>query len=72
MPVERKVLLQFRDERHGVTFRVERWFVVLDHKMESIVRPCLVWEDDDGTERVVVMSSKELRAVMQSLGTFEK
>lgn len=72
MPVERKVLLQFRDEEHGVTFRVERWFIVMDHKIESVVRPCLVWEDENGTERVVLLGRAELKDVMTALSTFYK
>lgn len=71
MRTQRTVLAQYRDENNAVTFRVERWFVALDHPAESVVKPVLVWEDDNGTERIVLLDSKALEEVITILTTFK-
>ncbi len=69
--VERTVLLQFKDEDNAVTFRVERWFMAADHRTESVIKAALVWDSDEkDVEQVVLMGTKEVRAVIGELTPF--
>lgn len=71
MNVERTVLLEFRDEEHGVTFRVERWFMAADHQTESVIRPALVWSADNKTvEQIMLMGTRQVAAVIGELTHF--
>lgn len=68
--MQRTVLLQFKDETHGISFRVERWFLASDSPTESMIKAVLVWDDDGGTERVVALGRKAVRAVIGELMPF--
>lgn len=71
MHVERTVLLQYKDEERGVTFRIERWFMAADHRTESVIRPALVWDRrEKDVEQVVLLGAKQVRAVIEELLSF--
>lgn len=71
MHIDRTVLLQFKDEARGVTFRIERWFMAADHRTESVIKAALVWSSDKtDIEQVVVVGVDEVRAVIGELTPF--
>jgi len=70
MNVERSVLLQYQDEQRGISFRIERWFIAGDERIESMIKPALIWDAGGENEQVVILGRAEVRAVMKILAPF--
>lgn len=68
--VQRKVLLELESEQNGIKFRIESWFMALDHKRESVTRPVLIWDKGDETEFAVMLGEKAAAAVIATLKPF--
>jgi len=62
--VKRDILLSYGQ---NAEFRVERWFLPLDAKPESVTRIAFVWQHGDEPEQVALLAPKAAGDVVDAL-----
>ena len=65
MPIDRTVLLGFPSIA-SAQFTVERWFLPMDHQIESVTRTALVWHTDDH-EYVALLNRSAISQLLRTL-----